>query len=182
MPPIKHSGAYSPDLVCLCPELFIISCFQAPYLRLGSLGSPFLLPALAWLPPVVTLDPHIINHFNLFLKQGQIVLQFLKKKKKKGSKNLSLGAIFTVDLSVKERTVPGSMEGRGCWGRGTTQGESALASAEESLQCLSGLPCHKHRGHLTYQTQIKMTRRWLTSEAALCSFGNSPSLWFSEIL
>lgn len=69
-----------------------------------------------------------------------------------------------------------------CWGRGAKSGESTLALAKESLQCLSGLPRHKHQGHLTYQTQIKMTRRWLTSEAALCSFGNPPSLWFSEIL
>lgn len=41
---------------------------------------------------------------------------------------------------------------------GAHAGEGPLALAKESAQCLNGLPCRQHRGHLTHQTQIKMTR------------------------
>lgn len=76
----------------------------------------------------------------------------------------------------------GGGEGSRGWGRAWVGGESPLALAKESLQRWSGLSRRKRGGHLTDRTRIKMTRRRLTSEAALCSVGKPPSLRFSEIL
>lgn len=69
-----------------------------------------------------------------------------------------------------------------CAGGGAKAGQGPPALTKEPLQCLNGLPRHEHGGGvLNMSTQIKMVRRGLPSEAALCRFGNLPSLWVSEI-
>lgn len=83
-----------------------------------------------------------------------------------------LGAILIADLRKKKGQKQGLWQGGDdgvefC--AGLEEGlywerKSFCFVAKESLQCLSGFPCHKPRGHLTYQKQIKMTPRWLTSE------------------